>query len=149
MLGQRVHDPFGVEGSGEGLGLLSVETTFEREKLIRRTNGRFASTLGGAWGVLADRELSGYEIRHGRTGATGAVATAIPNELGWVQGSVLGVTVHGLLEDPDILRALFGKAPGRSLDAAIDSLTDLVMASLDGAFVENLLSGAEEPTEVR
>jgi hypothetical protein len=59
-------------------------------------------------------------------------------DLGWVDGTVMGVTVHGLLEDVEILGALFGKKPRISLDSALDALTDKVMANLDAAFIEDL-----------
>ena len=136
ILGKRLHDPEGVDGSGEGLGLLPLETTFEREKLIRRVTVRFETTLSKSWSALAGREAPGYEIRHGRTTAKSAVQLAIDGELGWVQGPVLGVTVHGLLEDPAILRALFGRAPAHPLDSALDALTDVVMANLDAGFAD-------------
>jgi hypothetical protein len=60
-------------------------------------------------------------------------------DLGWVDGPVMGVTVHGLLEDAEILGALFGKKPRISLDSAVDALTDVVMASLDARFIEDLI----------
>ena len=138
MLGRRLHDPEGIDGSGDGVGLLPIETTFERDKLTRRVGVRFENTLGLSWGALAGREVTGYEIRHGRTVATSGTPMAIADGLGWVADPVLGVTVHGLMEDQDVLRALFGKAPTRSLDSAIDDLTDVVVGNLDKAFIDQL-----------
>ena len=138
MLGRHLHDPEGIDGSGEGLGLMELETTFEPQKLTRRVSVRFENTLGPAWTSLAGREISGYEIRHGRTVATSATSVAIADGLGWVAGPVLGVTVHGLMEDQDVLRALFGRPRTRSLDSAIDDLTDVVVSNLDTAFVDHL-----------
>ncbi len=146
MLGQRLHDPVGVEGGdAEGLGLLPVETTFESNKLARRTTVQFAHRLGPAWSSLANLEVRGYEIRHGRTAATATVSVAIRDNLGWVDGPVLGVTVHGLLEDPAVLQALFGKIPRYSLDEALDALTDTVMANLDVGLIEQLVGISSPP----
>jgi len=146
MLGRRLHDPEGIDGTGEGLGLLAVETTFEPEKIIRRATVRFVHALGASWSSLADREVRGYEIRHGRTVAMTPARVAISDSRGWVRGPVLGLTIHGLLEDPEVLRALFGRVPKYSLDSALDALADAVMADLDGGFIEELV-GSSSPIE--
>ena len=67
MLGRWLHDPYGVDGAGEGLDLLPVETTFERLKLTRQGTYQFTSTLESPWSPLANMEVNGYEIRHGQT----------------------------------------------------------------------------------
>jgi adenosylcobyric acid synthase len=130
MLGRRL------EGE-DGLGLLPLTTTFAREKLVERAEVRFSSALGD-WQALAGLPVRGYEIRHGRTRADEPVAEALPGGRGWVRGGVLGVTLHGLFESPDVVAALAGRAPARSLDAAIDELTDGVVAALDIDLVERL-----------
>ena len=147
MLGQRLHDPEGVDGAGDGLGLLPLETTFQRDKLTRHTNVRFAPGIDGPWSALSGLHSQGYEIRHGHTQANSRVQVAITN-LGWVDGTVIGVTVHGLLEDAEILGALFGKKPRISLDSALDALTDKVMANLDAAFIEDLVGLATATNSV-
>ena len=131
MLGEELH--------GEaGLGLLPLRTVFESEKLVRRVEVRFADELTDAWAGLAGRELAGYEIRNGRTVATGEVSEALAGGRGWVAGAVLGVAVHGLFEDPALVEALLGQAPAHSLDTAIDDLTDAVVAALDVGTIERL-----------
>jgi adenosylcobyric acid synthase len=105
ILGRQLHDPEGIDGSGEGLGLLSVETTFESDKLTRHTTAHFEAELGASWHALTGLVVSGYEIRHGRTVGFPDAKVAVTSDLGWVQGPVLGVTIHGLLEDPGVLRA--------------------------------------------
>ncbi len=139
MLGRRLHNPYAVDGGGEGLGVLALDTTFEQEKLVRHTTFRFVDELDGAWRPLAGLALDGYEIRHGRTIARGDVREAIPGQLGWAAGSVLGLTVHGLVEDPEVLARLFGRRPSQLLDDALDELTDGVMAGLDVPYVERLV----------
>jgi adenosylcobyric acid synthase len=55
---------------------------------------------------------------------------------------VLGVYLHGLLEDPEIVRALVGVAPDRSLDAVLEALADDVGAHLDLPAID-ALAGVE------
>ncbi len=138
MLGGELRDPGGVDGPGDGLRLLPLTTTFESDKLVRRVGVRVSPTLGGRWAALAGLALDGYEIRHGRTVATEPVEEALRGGRGWARGAVLGVTVHGLLESPEAVAALLGRTPARSLDAAIDELTDGVTAALDVEHVERL-----------
>ncbi|MEE9367611.1 MAG: cobyric acid synthase [Pontiella sp.] len=60
VLGKYVHDPHGIEGnpgSAAGFGLLDIETTLEKEKVLSRSQGRLAD------GTFID----GYEIHMGRT----------------------------------------------------------------------------------
>jgi adenosylcobyric acid synthase len=143
MLGSELADPAGVDGDGAGLGLLPLRTTFERDKLVERVDVRLSPALDGRWAALAGLQVSGYEIRHGRTVATGPAVEALPGGRGWARGAVLGVTVHGLFESEPVVAALLGRAPARSLDAAIDDLTDGVVAALDIEQVERLAGVAE------
>jgi adenosylcobyric acid synthase len=138
MLGLRMHDPHGVDGEADGLGLLPLETTFEREKVTRRGTYRFGAVLPSPWAELANREVDGYEIRHGQTRALPEAHVAMAG-LAWSRGSVLGVAIHGLFESRDVLRALFRRVPRNSLDSSLDHLTDMVMANVDARFVEGLV----------
>jgi adenosylcobyric acid synthase len=130
MLGQRVRDEAGVDGSAAGLGLLALDTSFEAAKRTERTATRFLQ-LPEPWTALSGRPLAGYQIRHGRTEATAALAEALPDGLGFVDGPALGICVHGLFESPELVRALLGRAPRRSLDQAFDELADAVEEHLD------------------
>jgi adenosylcobyric acid synthase len=133
MVGGRIEDPAGVDGAGEGLGLLPVATAFRAEKDARRVAARFGE-LAEPWSALSGLAVEGYEIRHGTTAGEGE---AIAGGLGFVRGSVLGVYLHGLLELPDVLEALVGGRPRRTLDEAFDELADVVEERLD---VEALLA---------
>jgi len=150
MLGEALIDPEGIDGNGPGLGLLPLVTVFEAAKTVRRTTARFAA-LHGAWAALSGVQVSGYEIHHGQTAqhpamaAKGDVAHEVMPGIAWQNpaGNVLGVYLHGLLEDPAALQALFGRAgsaPVPTLDAVFDGLAGTVDACFDADFLHGLLA---------
>jgi adenosylcobyric acid synthase len=129
MLGQVLKDRHGIDGNAEGLGLLPLVTEFKSGKIVRHRQSRFTS-LSGPWTSLSGMSIQGYEIHNGRTSlaASGAlVHAALPGNLAWqnARGNILGLYLHGLLEDPAVLSALFGAAPP-SLDKAFDGLADFI-----------------------
>jgi adenosylcobyric acid synthase len=130
MLGQRIEDYSGVDGSAEGLGLLPLRTSFSASKHTERTSTRF-NPLSGPWEVLGGKSISGYQIRHGRTTTTGSTDEALPDGLGFVSGAALGIYVHGLFEEPGILAALFHERPRRTFDQCFDELADAIEEHLD------------------
>jgi adenosylcobyric acid synthase len=125
MLGEEIVDRAGVEGSAHGLDLLPLRTRFESDKRASRSESRFLE-LDPPWAALSGLQVSGYEIRHGRTRAVGPVAEALPEGLGFVSGPILGVYLHGLLEDPQVVARLLGVASLRTLEAVLDELADAV-----------------------
>jgi adenosylcobyric acid synthase len=129
MLGDRIEDAAGVDGSAVGLGLLPVRTTFLAEKATRPTRARFAA-LAEPWAALSGLEVEGYEIRHGTTVSLDGPAV-LGEDLGFASGPVLGVYLHGLLEQSSFVRALLGVAPARSLDEELDRLADAVEPHLE------------------
>ena len=130
MLGNRVDDPYGVEGgvgaSVPGLGLLPISTTFSPDKALRLPTGE---ALGAA--------VSGYEIHHGRISAT----TDVEGFLGGARsGQVYGTMWHGSLESDGFRSAFLSEAldvppSGVRFEVArhqrIDLLADLVEEHLD------------------
>jgi adenosylcobyric acid synthase len=96
LLGKQISDPDHIE-SGDtvetgvpGLGLLDVATTLAAQKTTRQRQARWL-----AGGQL----LAGYEIHHGQTSAGPQAQPHMDEGLGWQQGSVWGVYLHGLLEN--------------------------------------------------
>lgn len=91
-------------------------TTFEIAKTVQRTQAQFGA-VQGPWSALAGVAVQGYEIHHGQTAqhpamaAKGDVAREVIPGMCWqnAQGNVLGLYLHGLLEDPAALQALFGR----------------------------------------
>lgn len=140
LLGERIDDPHGVDGTREGLGLLPVATTFAADKLTARLRTRFG-TLDGPFAAWSGAAVDGYEIRHGATTATGPVDRPLPDGRGFARGSVLGVSVHGLLEDPDLLTALFSVPAPEPLAAVFDRLADAAAIHLDPTILDPLLEG--------
>ncbi|XHS77579.1 cobyric acid synthase [Burkholderiaceae bacterium UC74_6] len=132
MLGESLADPHEIDGNAPGLGLLPLATVFEREKLLTPTRVKLAPALDAPWSALAGLHTQGYEIHHGRTAQHPALPLAAEVmwdeqgvAIGWQQGSVLGCYVHGLFEQPEMLRALFGREV-QSLDQVFDGLADFI-----------------------
>jgi adenosylcobyric acid synthase len=142
MLGEALVDPHDIDGNGPGLGLLPLVTQFEREKTVQRTAARFG-VVQGAWSALSGIEVQGYEIHHGITAPHPAMAPGVavlPDGLGWqnAAGNVLGVYLHGLFEDANVVHALFG-AQAPSLDAVLDGLADFIDAHFEPGVLRSLL----------
>lgn len=134
MLGGEVSDPFGVEGSATGLGLLPLRTDVRPDKVARRATLSFPE-LGEPFARLSGLRATGYEIRHGRIRAE---ACALAPNL-WGEGAVLATTVHGVFEDLDVLEALSGRRLAPVLDATFDALADAVDAHLDTGLLWRLV----------
>jgi len=135
-LGQVIDDPLGLEGEAPGrtagLGLLPLHTVFVPAKQLARATHRLGA-LQGPWAPLAGLAVQGYEIHLGQTTAlpTAALQPAFAHRpgLGWQQGPVLALYLHGLFENPAVLQALFGRALP-PLQQVFDRLADVVDAHL-------------------
>jgi len=153
MLGEDLEDRARTEGGParwRGLGLLPVRTVFEPTKRVQE------STLLSLW-PIAGRPLSGYEIHHGRTEATGSaepLALEGGAEIGCRHGRAIGCYLHGILAD-DEWRAAFlnvvredrrcPRQPVRCaepLDARIDRWARHVHRSLRGDAWPRILRAA-------
>jgi adenosylcobyric acid synthase len=137
LAGERFEDAAGVDGSGAGIGLLPLHTTFSADKLVRRRRVTFAA-LPEPWSALSGVEVDGYEIRHGTSEPVGPLAEAIPGGLGWVSGPVLAIYAHGLFDKQVAVQALLGAAPAQSLDQTFDVLADAIDEHLDLASIAGL-----------
>jgi adenosylcobyric acid synthase len=148
MLGEALIDLHGIDGNAPGLGLLPVVTQFELQKTVQHRRATFAPGMAGPWAALAGVAVAGYEIHHGQTrqhvamAQGGDVAQAVlPDGLGWqnAAGNVLGLYLHGLLEDAAVLQALFG-ASVPTLDVVFDGLADYAEQHFEAGFLASLLS---------
>ncbi|MDO4230517.1 MAG: cobyric acid synthase [Lautropia sp.] len=145
MLGKQLHDPHGVDGTAEGLGLLPLETVFEPEKVLQRRSLHFGA-VPGVWQAASGVAVSGYEIHQGQTKALtgkGPAVAVLPDGLGWCNaaGNVLGIYLHGIFENDALLRALLGRS-ARPLPAVFDGLADHVEASFRPGVLMGLLRPA-------
>jgi adenosylcobyric acid synthase len=175
LLGERITDYVeSRDGVVNGLGLLPVTTTFEREKVLRRRAG------GCGW---LGTSVGGYEIRHGRVVGCGdvpdrdshhdredrlrssgghALFVADDGEPdGCRHGAVLGTSWHGVLEHDEFRRALLGYVAGvrgrrfvpgtgsfaDAREARLNILGDLVETHLDTARLTALIEGGV-PTDL-
>jgi adenosylcobyric acid synthase len=132
MLGRRVHDPAGVEGSAEGLDLLGVETSYDLTKRTTRSTVDFPD-LGVPWAWLGQRRVSGYEIHHGATRAVGDIDVS-DGRCVFATSNVLGVYLHGLFEDPEVLLAFSG-ARATGLETTFEYLADAIDEHVDGGWL--------------
>ena len=138
MLGRRVSDPDGIEGSvreTEGLGLLDVETVMAPEKTVRNVEAR---------SVRYGEPLSGYEIHLGRT--TGpdcvrpaAIINGVEDGATSPDGRVFGTYMHGLFA-ADRFRARYLESLGirgggvdyrAEVDRALDEIAGELERHLD------------------
>jgi adenosylcobyric acid synthase len=143
ILGERIIDPHGVDGSGRGLSLLPLTTVFEPDKLVSTARLRFHE-VPGPWRALSGVEFDGYDIRHGRTVPTAnydpnRATEVLPGNAGFVANNVLGIATHGLLEDSTALAAIFGVSPEKTLDSEIDRVADFTEKHLDMASIDQLV----------
>ncbi len=125
ILGWQIHDPDHVEGGdAAGLGLLDLVTTLTSEKVTRQRVARWAE--GGL--------VRGYEIHHGRTEVGPGVSAHLDQGLGWQQGNVWGVYLHGVLESAAYRQRFLerlgwqGRAQewSATVDAELDRLARLI-----------------------
>ncbi|GAB3479741.1 cobyric acid synthase [Polaromonas eurypsychrophila] len=147
MLGEALIDLHGIDGNGPGLGLLPVVTVFEVDKTVQRRQTSFSS-VSGVWAALSGATVQGYEIHHGQTAPHSAMAAAgdvahavMPDGLAWQNnaGNVLGVYLHGLFEDPAVLRALFG-ASAPTLDSVFEGLADYIHKHFEAGVLDALIA---------
>jgi len=141
MLGEQLHDPEGCDGapgSSDGLGWLSMQTTFAADKHLRSVQG---------WLSFADASVRGYEIH---CGDSRGEALARPFAIldggrhdGAISadGQVIGTYLHGVFDDPAALCAL--------LDwAGLPQATPLDLDTLREHTLERLADAVEQHLDV-
>ncbi|MCO8128159.1 cobyric acid synthase [Acidimicrobiia bacterium EGI L10123] len=159
VLGTRITDE--VEsgaGTVDGLGLLEVETVFERDKVVRRRTGR---TVDG------HAQVAGYQIHLGRAWGDGPWLALDPVDPGGpaeregsrsADGRVRGTSLHGLFDADGVRAGLSDVAERRGrtfaphpvpfadrLEAQHDRMADWIGEHLDTAAVSDLTAGAAAP----
>ena len=112
---------------------LAIQTTFAKDKQVNKISARFGR-VNGPWSALSDLEVYGYEIHHGKSSRQEAdevnqalISAEIIPDLAWqnARGNVLGIYMHGLFEDPVVIKSLFGKE-AKTLEVVFNNLADLI-----------------------
>ena len=150
MLGKTLSDPEGVEASGtqtvEGLGLLTMDTVFEAEKVQRQTQGVF-ERIPGVFSGLSGMGYRGYEIHMGRSGRHQPALHC--------SGNVYGSYIHGIFDAEgiaeEIVQALARKKgvelgqlerfdPEAHKQRQYDLLADTLRSSLNMELIYRILN---------
>ncbi|MEM1142850.1 MAG: cobyric acid synthase [Pseudomonadota bacterium] len=150
MLGRHIHDPEGYDGTkgtAPGLGLLDVETTMTRDKVVRPVEGVCSHSRAS---------VSGYEIHTGDTFGhdcersvfeiQGRGEGAVSKD-----GRVTGTYLHGMFTSDTFRREWLQKLTTASLDpydyaAAIDESLDTLADHVESAVdIDVLLDAATTP----
>lgn len=119
ILGKKLYDPKAVEGSIkeiDGLGLLNIETTFEKEKVTTQVEAIINNDLNGYLNTLDNTNVKGYEIHMGYTKVEGKSLATIVKKLekdvsykeGCIneEGNVVGTYLHGIFDDAMFTRKI-------------------------------------------
>jgi adenosylcobyric acid synthase len=119
ILGREIKDPEGVESAAcsvRGLGLLDMETVFDRQKRTAQVTARVTADRGILSG-LKGQQVSGYEIHMGRClrqneQSAFCVFQTPQGEAGYADGAVnaggdvVGTYIHGIFSN-DAFRQSF------------------------------------------
>ncbi len=137
------------EGGAGGLILSKAQKSAPNSALTDAI--QWIAQPNNPWANLAGITVSGYEIHHGQTAQHPAMAQAgdvarevLPGGLGWqnAAGNVLGIYLHGLLEDPAALQALFGErlnGPVPTLDTVFERMADFIETHFEPGALSALL----------
>jgi adenosylcobyric acid synthase len=155
MLGERVDDPHGLEGSNgttEGLGLLDMTTTMVAGKQLKNVRGTLS--LAATDSAPAEVGFSGYEMHNGVSEGE-ALARPLGHMNGQNEGAisadgqVAGTYIHGIFDEPgacDVLLQWAGlDRTGAAVDyqqhrlAQLDRLADQVEQHLNTDWLRDLL----------
>ncbi|MCG2813523.1 MAG: cobyric acid synthase [Thermodesulfovibrionales bacterium] len=172
MLGKKIYDPHGIESPHkevDGIGLLNIETTFEKEKTTCRVEAEtrkqfFNSSLVTCHSSLM---LRGYEIHMGASrgdiglfkvkrlslNSTFNIQHSTLINDGSINGNCWGTYIHGIFENDSFRRGIInslreqrGLPPVDSTikysemkEKAIDNLADIVKQNLDMDFINKVI----------
>ncbi len=117
MLGNTLSDPHGVEegGSMKGLGLLPIDTVFEKQKTRTQITGNLLNVEGLLSG-MSGAPFEGYEIHMGVSKSSedikplAQIKTVAGEKVsktdGYYKGNVYGSYIHGIFDREEISKAV-------------------------------------------
>lgn len=162
MLGETIQDPEGMEHKGQvrGMGLLPINTVFQKQKTRTRVVGNFGK-VDGILKSLTGVAVEGYEIHMGITEimGNGVHLSQIENTTGTIEnntkkrkldgaqkGNVYGSYIHGIFDAPDVAKQIVATLLQEKgcdpegvkafemkeyKEKQYDTLADVIRASLD------------------
>ena len=162
MLGETIQDPEGMEHKGQvrGMGLLPINTVFQKQKTRTRVVGNFGK-VDGILKSLTGVAVEGYEIHMGITEimGNGVHLSQIENTTGNIEnntkkrkldgaqkGNVYGSYIHGIFDAPDVAKQIVATLLQEKgcdpegvkafemkeyKEKQYDTLADVIRASLD------------------
>ncbi len=162
MLGRKIYDPHSVESNHKeikGIGLLSIETNFGKNK----TTCQVEAELNGEWGngLIGGpyKKLKGYEIHMGESsGDIGLFRIKRLSRSDWLldgsgKGNCWGTYLHGIFENDHFRREVINSARRKRglppvactvryaeiKDKAIDSLANVVRENIDLNYIKKVI----------
>ena len=121
MLGKKIKDPYHIEGDideYDGIGLLDIETIFEKEKTTTQVEATICNNLNGYMRNLSSKIIRGYEIHMGITYISNnmnnmnQIYKRLDEDVNYLEGSinkdgnVVGTYIHGIFDEIDFTRSL-------------------------------------------
>ena len=101
ILGNKVKDPYHIEGDIEelnALGLLDLETTMENEKTLVQYNGKL-TVDNGLLKALNNFEIKGYEIHQGITKGNEKNLTTDDRTIFVNRDNIIATYLHGIFDN--------------------------------------------------
>ena len=127
MLGEVIHDPYALEGdagTSQGLGWLDMQTTLERTKMLKLTQGKLAFAAANmAANMVAS--VAGYEIHMGVSTGPALDTPALyledkPEGAISADNQIAGTYLHGLFDHAESTAAWLNWAGFNAEAAAFD-----------------------------
>ncbi len=157
MLGRALSDAHGIEGKAReaaGLGLLPLDTRFERKKITRAVSAKVCAD-GGFLAPLQGTTVEGYEIHMGRSTLRGEPRGLFRLDDGTLDGAasadgrVWGTYLHGVFDLPAFRRGWLeslgwkSRGAGESLTEArqreLDRIAEVVRENIDMALLHGII----------
>ena len=111
ILGNKVKDPYHIEGDIEelnALGLLDLDTTMENEKTLVQYKGKLAID-NGILKTLNNFEIKGYEIHQGITQGKEKNLTTDDRTIFVNRDNIIATYLHGIFDNKDFTDTLLNE----------------------------------------